>query len=243
MEAVITAGRPLDSRRAAVCHSFVLTAMRDRRNAAFRRQQLRKVEAHSSFGRPSRVRRALRTKGCVPPGIVLFLLLASICAGDLWASDFYLARLGPAPLRFASAPANPKDFTWPIPLNPSRATTNSSPVADIPSPIPGTNSAIAAAGDAGLQSRTNSSSSVAQVTDTAGANPPIRPTTPDGLDRNPLSASNLLLVTPQMLADYFRANLDSGNKPGTNAVSAVDVPFTPPTPKPSPSSEAIYRTQ
>jgi hypothetical protein len=53
----------------------------------------------------------------------------------------------------------------------------------------------------------------------------------------------LLVVTPQMLADFFKANLDSSMRQSTNAPAGADVPFNPPIPKPTPSSEAIYRTQ
>jgi hypothetical protein len=52
----------------------------------------------------------------------------------------------------------------------------------------------------------------------------------------------LLIVTPQMLADYFKATLGGMDRFPTNAPSGADIPFNPPTPKP-PSSEAVYRTQ
>jgi hypothetical protein len=66
---------------------------------------------------------------------------------------------------------------------------------------------------------------------------------PSGIDGNSLSASNLLVVTPQMLADYFKANIDGFYKPFTNGGSGPDVPFNPPVPYPPPSSEAVYRIQ
>ena len=59
---------------------------------------------------------------------------------------------------------------------------------------------------------------------------------------NFLSASNLLIVTPQMLADYLKANLENLTRSSTNGFSGADVPFNPPVPKP-PSSEATYKTQ
>ena len=66
---------------------------------------------------------------------------------------------------------------------------------------------------------------------------------PSAIDGNSLSASNLLVVTPQMLADYFKANIDAVYKPFTNGVSGPDVLFNPPLPNPPPSSEAVYRIQ
>jgi hypothetical protein len=63
------------------------------------------------------------------------------------------------------------------------------------------------------------------------------------LEANPPSARELLVVTPQMLAEYLRSAPGVVNRPATNAVVNGEVPFTPPTPKVVPSSEAIYRTQ
>lgn len=63
-----------------------------------------------------------------------------------------------------------------------------------------------------------------------------------GIDTNSLSASNLLLVTPQMLADYFKANLEMMSRWSTNGPAVPEIPFNPPTPKP-PSSEAVYKIQ
>lgn len=76
-------------------------------------------------------------------------------------------------------------------------------------------------------------------TDISLSNPQDLSQLPLGADGKPLSASNLLIVTPQMLADYFKATLD---KLSTNAPSGADIPFNPPFPK-LPSSDAVYRTQ
>lgn len=67
------------------------------------------------------------------------------------------------------------------------------------------------------------------------------PQLPFGLNGNGLSASNLLILTPQMLADYFKANLNSVGPPPTNG-PASNVPFNPPTPK-IPSSAAMSKTK
>ncbi len=172
----------------------------------------------------------------------LAVVLPMVCAGDLRAADLYLTRLGPAPLRFASAPASTKDFVWPIPLQPGHTATNSSALAAIGDSVAGTNSSVSVAITTGSQ--TQSSSLVAsQSTEIVKSSPLIGPSIPTVSDGNPLSASNLLLVTPQMLADYFKASFDFANKPGTNVLNGVEVPFNPPMPKPIPSSEAIYRTQ
>jgi hypothetical protein len=145
------------------------------------------------------------------------------------SNDFYLPIAGPAPLRFAPTPADPRNFKWPAAV----CGTNQNESAALSSSTP-----------------TNSTSSVLQRTNTVDlvAQSPA-PTVPLdasflGPDANPSSASNLLLLTPQMLSDFFRANFDH-NAIGafTNGFNGLELPFNPPTPKLAPSSEAIYRVQ
>jgi hypothetical protein len=203
-----------------------------------------KMEAAKTVERPPKFRRAERRhdqKQCLWRilGAVLATIVLFIPGSTLWSSDFYLSHLGPAPLRFAAVPAKPGDFVWPISLNPARAVTNV--LADTSSAST-TNSAISLASSSVNQSQTNGVSSI-PAREAAASTPLIGASTPNGLDGNPLSASNLLVVTPQMLADFFKANLDSSMRLSTNAPSGADVPFNPPIPKPTPSSEAIYRTQ
>jgi hypothetical protein len=171
--------------------------------------------------------------------LTLALLLATIPAPALLGEDFYLARLGPAPLRFAAAPANPNGFTWPVPLIPVVAGTNSTNPA---TSIAATNSAAASANAIDLPTPTNSAVA-APVTGPATLSPFLVPQTAIGSNENPLPASNLLVVTPQMLADFFRANLDGPYMPSTNVYSGAEVFFNPPILRLAPSSQATYRTQ
>jgi hypothetical protein len=170
---------------------------------------------------------------------VLVILLATIPAEGLWSSDFYLARIGPAPLRFAAVLANSKAFVWPVPLIPSRSTTNSAAEPSFPASNTGTNLVIPAVGPTTAQTNSIPATSSPE-TNVFNAASPVQ--TSIGADGNPLSASNLLIVTPQMLADYFKATPGGLDKVSTNAPVGAEIPFNPPTPKP-PSSEAVYRTQ
>lgn len=63
-----------------------------------------------------------------------------------------------------------------------------------------------------------------------------------GPDGTPLSASELLVVTPQMLADLLKPIPGRPGQPATNAAPNEPMIFTPPTLKP-PSSEATYQTR
>jgi len=170
---------------------------------------------------------------------LLVILLATIPAGAVLGSDFYLPRIGPAPLRFATISANSKGFVWPVPLNPLRSTTNSTAETSLQVSNTPTNSAVPVPSLAG--SKTNNVSPPLSL-EMSVSSPANASQTPNGTDGNPLSASNLLIVTPQMLADYFKATPGGLDKVSTNAPVGAEIPFNPPTPKP-PSSEAVYRTQ
>jgi hypothetical protein len=254
MEASKTAERPPKFRRAVPRHDQKLTSAvsspcRIPRSAAFRLQQLRRTEGPPCLAQLFPVDKFLQHKRRAPLllgvspwrifGAFLALIFLFISASTLWSSDFYLSHVGPSPIRFAALPAKPGDFVWPISLIPARAATNV--VADTSS-ASSTNAAISLPGASEGQSQTNSVSST-PVSETAASATLIGPSMPNGLDGNPLSASNLLVVTPQMLADYFKANLDTSMRQSTNAPAGADVQFNPPIPKPAPSSEAIYRTQ
>jgi hypothetical protein len=169
----------------------------------------------------------------------LGLLVAMIPTPSLRSADFYLARLGPPPLRFAAAPLKPKDFAWPLAPGPARALTNSMELAGDTA----TNSSNVLPNATGPATSSNGAPGT-EVTVTASPSSTFpTPSISIGFDGNPLSASNLLVVTPQMLADYFKANYDGTYRPTTNGFNGIEVPFYPPTPKAAPSSEAIYRTQ
>ena len=174
------------------------------------------------------------------PGVCIVGLLACFSGCVLWASDGYLARKGPPALRFEPPRSAKADFAWPVPL--SRTNSSGALSASFP-PVsqPSTNSS------------TQTSTSPAPLTDasTAESLGPVLPTAigpgfePFGAETNAFSASNLLNITPQMLADYFKATLDNSYRVSTNVMNGAEIPFNPPLPfaKPSPSSEATYRVQ
>ncbi len=182
---------------------------------------------------------ARRSRHFVLRSFGLGFLVAMIPTPSLRSADFYLARLGPPPLRFAAAPLKPKDFGWPLALGPARALTNSLERAGDAA----TNSSNVLPNATGPSTSRNGAPGVEVTVTTSPSSTFPTPSTSIGFDGNPLSASNLLVVTPQMLADYFKANYDGTYRPTTNGFSGIEVPFYPPTPKPAPSSEAIYRTQ
>src|SRR5690242_19834643 len=121
----------------------------------------------------------------------LFLVFGSVL--KLWSSDFYLPRFGPPPLRFTAQSPKAKAFVWPVRPNQSHSVTNHSNPAN-------TNLTIA----------TGSSTNVPVVLEPAVQTNNVTETTsettfssllpaPAGMDigePNPLSASNLLIITP-----------------------------------------------
>jgi hypothetical protein len=128
---------------------------------------------------------------------------------------------------------------WPVPLIPRRLTTNLTSEASFPGSTGLTNWPTMAPTPSSLE--TNKVSTPSSL-DTSVSSLVTPLPTPNVADGNPLPASNLLVVTPQMLADYFKATLSGMDKLSTNAPAGPEILFNPPTPKP-PSSEAIYRNQ
>ena len=173
-------------------------------------------------------------------GVCIVALVTCFSGCVLWASDGYLARKGPPALRFEPTRSTKADFAWPVPL----LRTNSSGALSAPFP-PFSQSST--------NSSTQTSTSPAPLTDasTAESLGPVQPMAigpgfvPFGAETNAFSASNLLNITPQMLADYFKATLDNSYRVSTNALNGAEIPFNPPLPfaKPSPSSESTYRVQ
>ncbi|MCS7091400.1 MAG: hypothetical protein NZM03_11890 [Limisphaera sp.] len=57
------------------------------------------------------------------------------------------------------------------------------------------------------------------------------------------SASQLLLVTPQMLVEFFKPVPGASNPVPARVLVPVDMGFRPPLATPVPTSQAIYRSQ
>lgn len=157
------------------------------------------------------------------PGIALAALLALICLSA--DGGAYLPLIGPARLRFEAASIPARVFSW------------ASPIADKPAAAAETNLPQEMSG-----SPTKIDGAITSVD--ATTNSPVPPL-PENLSANSTaethSANNLLVVTPEMLVDYFKPGNDSTNQ--TNVRVAAPVGFMPPPSAASPSSQAIYRSQ
>jgi hypothetical protein len=161
----------------------------------------------------------------------------AIVSVPLSGADVYLPRFGPAPLRFVAPPPS-VEFTWPSPPATSLAATNHTHLAKNSQE----NATNSIPNDPVSTPQTNSPSGP-DISSIASPTEPLP--SPVSSETNPLSASNLLIVTPQMLADYFRGNFDGTFRPLTNGVAGPEVLFNPPYAIPllKPSSQATYRTQ
>jgi hypothetical protein len=165
------------------------------------------------------------------------LFLIVLAAMSVMATDSYLARFGPSVLRFAAAP---KPYKWPKPIG---VETNVPATPAMDTPNLATNDSASAASTLAAQSTTN------VIVDAPGPETLVAESLPAPEVQNPLlstntiPAGNLLPVTPQVLADYFKANLDSSYHAATNGVGS-EIPFIPPILKVvPPSSEATYKVQ
>lgn len=155
----------------------------------------------------------------------------------------YLAKVGPVPLRFQPRPTKiailpplPEDSPAPA-ANPSTPTpaSDSNPIPD-PKPGAPTESAPVeppppTAPLSDLLEEKNTDSLLPRV-----ETPAMIP------DEKPHSANDLLVITPQMLIDYFKPA--GGSTTNTTGVSVLGpVNFMPPAPSTPPSSRAVYKTE
>ena len=120
----------------------------------------------------------------------------------------YLKETGPSPLRFSVAPAVPASFMLPTALVEPQKPTNTTEIA-----VSATNSGQTNAMTAVPASTPATSSPAVSSTDSAAKPVPVP------------SASELLVVSPQMLTEFFRPVAE-----GTNSASPVVVPVMTPLP-------------
>jgi Predicted membrane protein len=163
------------------------------------------------------------------PALAAALVLGRVHA----ASPGYLAKTGPAPMRFqvikpppinlaelAKAHENP-------PVEPSveavPAVAEVSPVEPPPTPV-APPIEMAAPIEAPLETLLPKPAE------------PVVETKPE-----PPAANEMLVISPQMILEFLRAGSHSTN--GTGVSTLVPVSFTPPTPAPAQSSRAVYRTE
>jgi hypothetical protein len=178
-------------------------------------------------------------------GLVL-LLAAALCGAAFKGSDrSYLPLCGPTPLRFE------KPFTNTVAV----VTPSIEPENGRKTPLSATNVSKTPASDAvqtapapepPLPASTNAPGTAALDAIKGAPSPSTDSSGPANSAGSPLSASELLVVTPQMLADFLKPA--SGSTPATGftntASSAAEaLPFMPPSPKTSPGSQATYRVQ
>lgn len=138
---------------------------------------------------------------------------------DARGGDAYLPRIGPAPLRIATAKriSAPKPVFFPVP-EPAPETKPSEP------PIPVS---------------TNSTEITKPIMEKA---PPLEMNPAKTVEETNLTfpADNLLNTTPNMLIDYFKP-LPGVTNSGVSIVLPADVNFMPPIPKES--SRATYKIE
>lgn len=152
---------------------------------------------------------------------VAALLLCT--ARESRGSNGYLSQIGPPPLRFSLATAS-LSFILPPSLINVPLPTNTTKIASSPTPTAGTNSTP------GFTGPKMASTSVFTTS-----------TSPDPSENAPQptpAASDMLVVSPQMLTEYFKPDPNGPNSGGV--LVPVPVGFTPPTVKPS--SQATYRS-
>jgi hypothetical protein len=120
----------------------------------------------------------------------------------------YLKDTGPAPLRFSVTPAVPASFVLPVALVEPQKPTNTTEIA-VSTMNSGQTNAVAAV---------PASTPAPSPTAVPGTESPAKPApTP--------SASEMLVVSPQMLTEFFRPVAE-----GTNSASTVVVPVMTPLP-------------
>jgi hypothetical protein len=171
-------------------------------------------------------------RGEMPVRLSLLILLAAgwtLLAAE--PSQPYLLT-GPTALRYAKAPDATREFKWPS-LFPAPAPVAQSNLVEQVSEPAATNSAVA---ESTVPSPSPVPTQPDSLASTEPSPPPVAPPAWN-LDNVSSSASPMLLVTPQMLADFFRSN-----SAAANVIPNWDLRFMPPIAMPPPSSEAVYRS-
>lgn len=167
---------------------------------------------------------ALKYRKFTVAAVTLMLLAAQENRGF----SAYLKQIGPAPLRFSLAKAGPASFTLPTVLVELQKPTNTTEIAVSPA----------------IPAETNAVATVPIAIPATNAPPPILSADTPAQPASTPAASEMLVVSPQMLTEFFKPATE-----GTNATSNVIVPvttpvvpvgFTPPLVKPS--SRATYNT-
>lgn len=160
-------------------------------------------------------------------GTLLALCLATAPAMAAHDQAAYLPLAGPAPLRFEA------DMAQTFVFSPAKS--------DDPTPVVETVEPPAnAAPETALVSTTNTNANAAQPT-------LVTPSIGESTASTPAAASpaagDMLVVTPQMLAEFFKPMPGATNGAGVSVFAPVPLGFTPPVERTPPSSRATYRTE
>ena len=137
------------------------------------------------------------------------VLLALYAAQETRGFTPYLKQTGPSPLRFSLVAAAPSSFVLPAELVEPKKPTNTTEIAVSPMNSAQTN-AIPTAPTSTPATNAQPAASSTEMPVKPAANQP---------------ASDLLVVSPQMLTEFFRPAAE-----GTNAVNPAVVPVTTPVP-------------
>jgi hypothetical protein len=163
---------------------------------------------------------ALKNRSLAAVAAMLILCAAQETRG----MNAYLKQTGPCPLRFSLFNFVPASFALPKSLVERQAPTNTAQVATVTNTSTGTN-AVASTLPPVPAPPTNPS--VQTAIDTQNSSVPKPP------------ASDLLVVSPQMLTEFFKPVANETNSPGDASVP-LPVGFTPPSAPPS--SRATYNS-
>ena len=158
------------------------------------------------------------------------LLASTVLMGPLAWGAGYLPLVGPPPLRFEKAANSARIFSWTPPVL--------APATSTPPPVTAeTNSQYVTS----TMSANNVISSPAAIEPASvpPKSPPEYSSTNSIVPTRP--ANDLLVVTPEMLVDYFKPNRDAANAANVHVLAPVN--FTPPASVSIPFSQASYISQ
>lgn len=146
------------------------------------------------------------------------------------ANPGYLRKTGPVPIRFHVV----KPAATPLPPLPAAI---EAPATTEQEPAPASEAVTSSEQRKPLAVESAVESFLKQNVETLLP----KPAEPDAEAKGQQSANELLVISPQMLIEYFRSAPGATNGAGVSAL--VPVQFTPAIPAAHPSSRAIYKTE
>jgi hypothetical protein len=171
---------------------------------------------------------------------ILTVVIGTALARPTPGAVAYLPSVGPAPLRFQAATAPGLEWAWKRLQAPDK---NNAPARSAETLVSPTNGVVAnSTGTAATNTVTKADSVSAASGVSQGDKTATEPSWDAGM--MPDQSDDLSTpVTPQVLAEFFKAG-PGGKNPGAGAGGkAGQIGFTPPTPKSGAESRATYKTQ